>query len=72
MLRVLITLECDECANLFEELRNTCTRNTEEWSNQAWDLNDIAGLVGWSFNPTTNRHWCTACRAAMYVGEIPF
>lgn len=72
MLRVLFTLECNECGHLFDELRNTCTRDTEEWANQASDLNDTAGLVGWSFNPSTNKHWCTDCRNAMHVGSIPF
>ncbi len=72
MLRVLFTLECNECGHLFEELRNTHTRNTEEWANQASELNDTASLVGWSFNPSTNRHWCTGCRTEMSSGPIPF
>lgn len=72
MLRVIFTLECDECSSLFGELRDTWTRSTEEWANQAWDLNDTAGLVGWSFNPSTNKHWCTGCRLDMHVGPIPF
>lgn len=71
MLRVLFTLGCDECGHLFDELRNTFTRDTEQWANQAADLNDTAGLVGWSFNPTTNKHWCTDCRLAMRIGSIP-
>jgi hypothetical protein len=65
MLRVLFTIECDECNCLFGELRDTGTRDTEEWANNAWDLNDTANLVGWCFNPNTNKHWCTDCRAAM-------
>ncbi len=72
MLRVLYTIECNECGHIFEELRSTFTRSTEDWANQASDLNDTACLVGWSFNPSTNKHWCTDCRQAMHVGAIPF
>lgn len=72
MLRILFTLECNECGNLFDELRHTHTRDTEEWANLAWALNDTAVLVGWSFNPSTNKHWCADCRTAMHVGPISF
>ena len=72
MLRVLFTLECDECGHLFDELRNTCTRDTKEWADKACGLIYLANVLGWSFNPATNRHWCDDCRSAMHVEPNPF
>lgn len=61
MIQVLITLKCDDCGALFEELRSSLHPDPEEWASSAAQLNETATLVGWCFNPKTHKHWCNDC-----------
>ena len=66
MLEILITLKCDDCGGLFEELRSSRGTDLDDWVLRAGNLNETAALAGWFFNAKTDKHWCIECLEPMH------
>jgi hypothetical protein len=61
MLKILLIVQCDVCADLFEQLSTCSTAVQSSCAISAADIIDSAEMNGWFYNSKTRQFWCDEC-----------